>query len=512
MSSPDKLSLQLKKLYNCKCPDCGGRIEKLVLSKNDNDKLEKAFNKAVRWIFRNKKTDITTDDLNHKNTQPLLNEINTLLQEGMNKGITHHIPDVMMRNLRENVFVFSGAKTYAELKELSNLLLDEKRHIKPFHQFWKDTQAIHKEYNGAYLESEYLFSIQSAKMADKWNEYQQDGDRYNLQYRTANDDRVRESHWMLHDTTLPTDDPFWDKYMPPNGWRCRCTVVQVRKKTYAESDSEKASELGNEATGGKNKLFRFNPGKQQVIFPEHHPYFKELGEQGMEAVKKMENVKPGNKSINLSDFIKGNEPTNQEVKNIISAYADKNPDDFSNGLEKVDIRKAKSYLMQHSIYGNEKKGEWIGKSTISISTNDFGTFNPAKELKDALAAIKKGDALTFNQEYAIEALWHEILHAKTKTKPYQLTSIQRARMETANQFVARHTYPDFITRLGGKASNQKEILDNGYGYKKMISDFRNRLKEAGIKETDAVKKLQPVLFENYIKVGDELVNLVKKNN
>ncbi|MBQ7855294.1 MAG: hypothetical protein IJ352_09820 [Muribaculaceae bacterium] len=36
----------------------------------------------------------------------------------------------------------------------------------------------------------------------------------------------------LHGVTLPIDDPFWDSFLPPNGWNCRCTAVQVRKGKY----------------------------------------------------------------------------------------------------------------------------------------------------------------------------------------------------------------------------------------------------------------------------------------
>lgn len=79
--------------------------------------------------------------------------------------------------------------------------------------------------------------------------------------------------------TLPPSDKFWDNYMPPNGWNCRCTVVQVRKGKYPESDSDMAIEAGERATthigkdgSNKAKIFRFNPGKQQKIFPPKHPY------------------------------------------------------------------------------------------------------------------------------------------------------------------------------------------------------------------------------------------------
>ena len=58
-------------------------------------------------------------------------------------------------------------------------------------------------------------------------------------------------------------------------------MVQVRKEKYPASNSATAIQAGREATyhptkQGINKLdiFRFNPGKQQVIFPPHHPYYE----------------------------------------------------------------------------------------------------------------------------------------------------------------------------------------------------------------------------------------------
>jgi SPP1 gp7 family putative phage head morphogenesis protein len=140
-------------------------------------------------------------------------------------------------------------------------------------------KAIDAAYNKSYLEAEYNFAVQSSQMAAKWAEFERSGDRYNLQYRTANDDKVRESHRKLDGTTLPVSDPFWDKYLPPLSWNCRCTVVQVRRSKYAESNSEEAQEKGEAATtqigaDGTNRLsmFRFNPGKEKVVFPKVNAY------------------------------------------------------------------------------------------------------------------------------------------------------------------------------------------------------------------------------------------------
>src|SRR5690606_5061688 len=167
--------------------------------------------------------------------------------------------------------------------------------------------------------------------------------------------------------------------------------------------------------------------------------------------------------------------------------------------------KAKSYMMQHVMLFKRATMEWTGGSTITLSSNTFNVggvaFNPLEELRGALGAVKKGGALTFNQEYAVESLWHEILHAKTKTKPKKLNKLQIRNMETVNQFTARHTYSDFLGRLGGKASNKAEILDKGYGYKSWITEFRESLKKLSISEKEALDYLQPHLMNDYSSLG-----------
>ena len=139
--------------------------------------------------------------------------------------------------------------------------------------------AIDEAYNHNYLRAEYNFATNSTLSAVRWQNYAKDGDRYNLQYRTALDERVREEHQMLEGITLPPSDKFWDKYYPPNGWNCRCTVVQVLKDKYPTSNSDQACASGERATtqigkDGSNKaaIFRFNPGKSMKVFPPKHPY------------------------------------------------------------------------------------------------------------------------------------------------------------------------------------------------------------------------------------------------
>jgi SPP1 gp7 family putative phage head morphogenesis protein len=179
----------------------------------------------------------------------------------------------MRRRLTRSDYIFSGMKTFHELNEAFPSLLDENGNRKPFERFLNDVRKIDETYNGNYLRAEYNFVQSSAEMAARWEQFMEDGDRYNIQYRTAADGKVRPTHAALHGVTLPITDPFWEEYYPPNGWNCRCTVVQVRKSKYPETPHDEAMALGEEALQKDSKgIFHFNAGKEQKTVPDYNPY------------------------------------------------------------------------------------------------------------------------------------------------------------------------------------------------------------------------------------------------
>lgn len=66
--------------------------------------------------------------------------------------------------------------------------------------------------------------------ATRWNEYQSPDIKeiiWGFRYVTVGDDRVREEHLVLDGVTLPKDDPFWNRFFPPNGWNCRCQAIPI---------------------------------------------------------------------------------------------------------------------------------------------------------------------------------------------------------------------------------------------------------------------------------------------
>ena len=203
----------------------------------------------------------------------LLNAVYSVFKQALNTNLSQEVPLELSSALDQNVFFFSGFKTYKELQEVSSLLKNYSGTFKSFDKFKLEASKIGKIYNENYLRAEYNFAVQSCQMAVKWNEYAKDGDNYYLQYRTANDGKVRPAHQALNKTTLPFSDKFWNNYYPPLDWNCRCTVVQVRKNKYPLSDSDKAVKQGELATDTpKKKIFRFNAGKEMKIFPSKHPY------------------------------------------------------------------------------------------------------------------------------------------------------------------------------------------------------------------------------------------------
>ena len=251
-----------------------GYKPQISLSKDEQDqirtRLTEAFSGLMSALFRQKGATLDINILASDEAQHFISTHADILDKAFQK-VT--MTEAMRRRLTRSDYIFSGLKTFHELNEAFPSLLDENGNRKSFEQFYNDVQKIDKTYNQNYLHAEYNFVHASAQMAAKWEQFTEDGDRYNLQYRTAGDDKVRPEHAALNGVTRPMNDPFWETYYPPNGWNCRCTVVQVRKSKYPLTPTDEAMQRGEEALQSDKKgIFRFNPGKQQKAVPDYNPY------------------------------------------------------------------------------------------------------------------------------------------------------------------------------------------------------------------------------------------------
>lgn len=224
----------------------------------------------MHTLFKQEGASFNIEIMADKPVQDFIEAHASVLDSGFQKV---EMSDAMRRRLTRSDYIFSGMKTFHELNEAFPSLLDENGNRKTFEQFLNDVRKIDSTYNRDYLRTEYNFVQASATMAAKWEGFMEDGDRYYLQYRTAGDNKVRPEHAALNGVTLPIGDSFWSEYYPPNGWNCRCNVVQVRKSKQPPTPHDEAMALGEEALQRDTKgMFRFNAGKEQKTMPDYNPY------------------------------------------------------------------------------------------------------------------------------------------------------------------------------------------------------------------------------------------------
>ena len=55
-----------------------------------------------------------------------------------------------------------------------------------------------------------------------------------LMYSAINDSRTRPSHAAMHGFIARVDDPIWKTWMPPAGFNCRCTTIQLTEEEAKE--------------------------------------------------------------------------------------------------------------------------------------------------------------------------------------------------------------------------------------------------------------------------------------
>lgn len=127
-------------------------------------------------------------------------------------------------------------------------------------------------------------NLRGARAAGRWERIERSQARRPfLRYSAILDSKTRPQHRDWHAVILPVDHPFWEKYYPPNGWNCRCTVQQLsqrdldRRGWTVSSESEvdgfleATREWENQRTGevitvqqGIDPGFNFNIGKEHM--------------------------------------------------------------------------------------------------------------------------------------------------------------------------------------------------------------------------------------------------------
>ena len=230
--------------------------------------MRREAERIAKGIFNNKIKSGTIDPVM---TKLVAEELRKAVIKGFGEDlpkIDFGTPDYkMLSNLEKNIFHFSAAKNYQELKVLSSLLRKEDGSIKPWTGFRNDAMKALDVFNGSHLQTEYDTAIASSQMASKWVDFEKNKAVMPLlRYETVGDSRVRPTHQVLDGVTRPVDDPFWEMYYPPNGWRCRCDVLQLVSGKATPPDQITTPD-------DVPAIFKTNMAKNGQVFPKGHAYW-----------------------------------------------------------------------------------------------------------------------------------------------------------------------------------------------------------------------------------------------
>lgn len=123
-----------------------------------------------------------------------------------------------------------------------------------------------------------------------------------------------------------------------------------------------------------------------------------------------------------------------------------------------------------------------------------------KRVKSALGKIGQGksDEITFEEADAMATFWHEICHNRNipSYKQGDKTKMQTRFMELANEFVARHTLPEFYAKLGARSVPHPEFQTNreSTGYNRMVTNYDFVIKETGLDHAKVLASVRKHLF------------------
>ncbi|MDH0562198.1 phage minor head protein [Acinetobacter courvalinii] len=140
----------------------------------------------------------------------------------------YYLLDLNSRQYASTVSCLAGLD---QIKSVLNAVYKTVETGGTFQDFQDLVEAEGINLSEAQLDNVFRTNAQNAYAHGKWLHQQRNKEkRPYLQYMAINDSRVRPSHLALDGIVRHIDDPFWQTYYPPNGYRCRCTTRALTEK------------------------------------------------------------------------------------------------------------------------------------------------------------------------------------------------------------------------------------------------------------------------------------------
>ena len=145
----------------------------------------------------------------------------------------------LARGLESEEDITDEPPTYTAAVETNESYTEEAVELAALIEGWTRrlaTQVKSKHYEGITpYQAENIFrtNIQTAYNVGHYKRMTEPGVkalRPYWQYDAVNDSKTRPSHLAMDGRVFMADDPIWDTWFPPNGFKCRCTVKTLSKR------------------------------------------------------------------------------------------------------------------------------------------------------------------------------------------------------------------------------------------------------------------------------------------
>lgn len=192
---------------------------------------------------------------------------------------------LMLQMMEYNLFEFSASKTEARFASAMDLLVDESGTLRGFSAFENAVLEKQQDFNKNWLETEYNLSVATGQNSAAYSRFMAEKDTVTnfVQYSTAGDDQVRDTHRILDGKIFSLDDKEAMKLWPPNGFGCRCEFLQYVGNTKGKltTGSDAIGMMYSKDPKFEKSQFEINRGDLKEVFTKKQFYSdnKDLPEQ-----------------------------------------------------------------------------------------------------------------------------------------------------------------------------------------------------------------------------------------
>lgn len=135
--------------------------------------------------------------------------------------------DALTQEMQALAFTASGVHRLEDLQAVSDAIGRAIANGTTLDQFRSEVGDLLKN-RRHHIETVFRTNTQTAYNVGRYKRQMETaGDLPYWRYSAVNDSRTRPTHRAMHGRVWPASHPVWDTWYPPNGYRCRCSVIAM---------------------------------------------------------------------------------------------------------------------------------------------------------------------------------------------------------------------------------------------------------------------------------------------